>query len=374
MFRLNKFTFKSGDAISCKIKGYLIKNARLHFSEMSTPSDVKGWICHNESDCSGDTSPVKYGFRHSWAFHIITERLGNGTSHQLLTDEVSDVLPLLPPSITIKNIFVDGELDNFLKLNQFEDIVNPLLYTKLGIFDEFDTYRMSDVDGCIILGSKSSNKKIEIKISRFVKQMSTKMQEILTDSPTEGYSCVSMDISDKTIENIYNTFVSYQKNDKCDIRFFKGDDILKGYDKENFILPDGGTLYKSCMVGHPQYLQLYTKNPNQVQLAAIYMKCPLTSESKIAARGLVWTTTDGKMYSDRVYYKFDWIEKIMVEKLRSMNIIPIQEQAIGVVQLENWEFEYYPYVDNFYSLDKSKGILIALGNGVRSLRNTNGQG
>ena len=38
--------------------------------------------------------------------------------------------------------------------------------------------------------------------------------------------------------------------------------------------------------------------------------------------------TDGKTYSDRVYYQFDWLDKFTIEKLRDMGITPISEQGI----------------------------------------------
>jgi len=362
MVRVGTFNFKSGDIISCKIKGYIVKNGRVHFrSDTLGTSDVRGWICHSVVECSGDESPDRYGFEYSWGFHILD---GNR-----LTDGVSDIVPYFPTNVEVKKVTISNELDTFLKLNQFDDIVNPLFYSKVGIFDEYTHYKMSDTDGCIILSSGilPNAKKIEIKLSRFVRQVSTKLNELLSgDTSKIEYACGSMDVSDKTIEKIYNAFVSYQKNDKCTIHFLKGEDILQGYDRENYLYPEGGTLHKSCMIGYPQYLELYTKNPNQVQLAVVYI------QDKIAARGLVWTAIDGKMYSDRIYYKHDWLEKIVSEKLRSMGIEFVQEKPIRVVQLEKWEFTYYPYVDSFYSFDRTTGLLVSFGNGMRQLRNTNG--
>lgn len=42
-----------------------------------------------------------------------------------------------------------------------------------------------------------------------------------------------------------------------------------------------------------------------------------------------------------------------------------------MIQLDKWEFKYYPYLDNFYYFDKSDGRLLFVGN-CHALRNTNG--
>ena len=90
---------------------------------------------------------------------------------------------------------------------------------------------------------------------------------------------------------------------------------------------------------------------------------------------------DGKKYSDRVYFRHDWLENLMKEKLRKGGISPISEETIKSVQLEKWEFEYYPYADNFYFLDRTNGTLVSIQtDGViqdyrrfSQLRNTNGR-
>ncbi len=256
---------------------------------------------------------------------------------------------------------MDIEIQHFLNFNQLENLF-PLFRYKFGIFDEFESYEVGEGDGCIKL--KNDRKSVEIKLSRFVRQMALKLNEF---AATNKYIS-KLDVSDKFIEMIHNKFVSYQKDNSQMINFLSGEDILKGYTRANYLDKDGGTLHKSCMVDRHDYLNIYTQNPNQVELAVVYIG------DKIAARCFVWTATDGKKYSDRVYFRHDWLENLMKEKLRKVGILPISEETFKSVQLEKWEFEYYPYADNFYFLDRKNGTLLSIQTDRFSqLRNTNGR-
>jgi len=357
---IGKFLLKSGDRISCRIKGQDIIDAKIYFQDENT-SYIRGWICHNNSNFSGDRSPRLFNYKYSWAFNITS----NGIS-----DGVENIIPFLPGDFLIKdNVHICSDISHFLKIKKLNYIL-PLFYCKVGIFDEFEKYKMSEIDGCIVL--LNDRKSVEIKFSRFVRQLSLKLNEYLDSFLNKsievpGFS--KIEISDKEIENIHNLFVAFQKNEKCNIQILTGDDILKGYERLNYPSQAGGTLHKSCMVDQLSFLNIYTKNPNQVKLAVIY-----NSDNKIIARSLLWIATDGKTYSDRVYYQFDWLDKFTIEKLRDMGITPISEQGIKTVQLEKWEFDKYPYVDSFFYFDKINGTLLSIGAAVRQLRNTNGNG
>jgi hypothetical protein len=214
--------------------------------------------------------------------------------------------------------------------------------------------------GFIVLGGEK--KKMEIKLGRFIRQMAIKFNEIISESPLK-----KLEISDKLIENIHNKFISYQKGNDCMISFLEGDKIDIGYTKTNYLHTMGGTLHNSCMTDKLNFIEIYKSNPNQVKLAVIYIG------DKVAARTLVWTDINGIKYSDRVYYKYDWLNDFMTDKLRKMGIDPIWEKSIRVVKLDKWKFDYYPYVDSFFYMDKENGVLVSLQNNYVSLRNTNGQ-
>lgn len=359
MFQSGLFTYKSGDRVTCTIKGNLIKDALIHIINSGDSdfeyeiSTTRAFICHNDPECAGSSSPVMYGYRYSWAFHM--------NQDGRLTDDVRDLRPEINGIERKEKYHMDIEIQHFLNFNQLENLF-PLFRYKFGIFDEFESYEVGEGDGCIKL--KNDRKSVEIKLSRFVRQMALKLNEF---AATHKYIS-KLDVSDKFIEMIHNKFVSYQKDSSQMINFLSGEDILKGYTRANYLDKDGGTLHKSCMVDRHDYLKIYTQNPNQVELAVVYI------EDKIAARCFVWTATDGKKYSDRVYFRHDWLENLMKEKLRKVGILPISEETFKSVQLEKWEFEYYPYADNFYFLDRKNGTLLSIQTDRFSqLRNTNGR-
>lgn len=349
MFRSGLFNYSSGDSVTCIIKGYIIENAKIHLSHVDVDTTfVKAWICHNNPHCDGSLSPERHGYRYSWVFELYKD----GS----LSQEVVDLKPSFANIDRKKNVEISSNLDHFLRLNKLDRVLG-LLYYKLGIFDEFESYDIGKGDGCILLSN--SRKSVEIKLSRFVRQMSNKFDEIISNG--------KMNITDQFVESIHNKLVSYQKDSQI-VSLLSGKDILKGYTSSNY-MERGGTIQKSCMVDKFDFLNIYTENPNQVQLAVICI------EDKITCRCLIWTATDGKKYSDRIYYQYDWMEPLMLEKVRKLGITPIfeAEDPFVCVQLEKWKFEKYPYADNFYFFDKKNGKLVYVNlDRFSQLRNTNG--
>jgi uncharacterized pyridoxamine 5'-phosphate oxidase family protein len=117
-------------------------------------------------------------------------------------------------------------------------------------------------------------------------------------------------------------------------------------------------------------LSLYTKNPNQVQLAVVNI------DGKIAARVFVWTTVSGERVYDRIYFAYEWLNSFVSGKLEKMGIKPIIKENFQMVQLENWTFEQYPYLDHFYTFNVEKGYLLWTNVDnvkIRHLRNTDGR-
>ena len=350
---INGATINHGDAITCKIKDIKIDDARIYIRYNPSDNNYRMWICHNEKEADGDASPDRFGYRYSWVFTFYPD------SH--MSDDVSDIFPSLT-GVSFKNdVSVEKDLINFLQINNYVDMLK-FFEIKCGIFDDFSTYTISSKEGFINL--KNDKKSVEIKISRFIKQVSLKIEDI-----TKNEKCpFKFDIKDKTIEDLYNRFVSFQKGDKTSIEFLTGEDILDGYDSKNYVGGDS-VINKSCMVDKFDYLNIYTKNPNQVSLAVV--KSP---DGKILARTMVWKTTDGSRHFDRIYYRYDWLEPLVREKLNILGITSIGDESFKVVKLENWKFEAYPYLDNFYYFDRERGQLLAMGQiSTRTLRQTDGR-
>ena len=347
--KIGQFSFFQGEQIICKIGKDLLTNAAITFKIDDRPNRVSSaWICHNSSSNSGDSAPNKYGYRYSWGFRVYD---GEST-----TDGVSEIHPYT--SASSKQFSISERLQTFFRFHNLSSTLLLMKY-KLGIFDEYNIYDFSENEGFIKLCNEK--KSVEIKFGRFVKQMTTKFNELLLNPVSSN-----LDDSDKFVESLHNKFMAYQKNDGFDIDFLSGEDILIGYTRANYLDKDGGTLHNSCMNDKHKFLNIYTKNPNQIRLAIIKI------DDKIACRCLIWKTVEGKEYADRIYYKYDWMEPLMRKRLDDMGIPHISKFSTKLVQLEKWEFDYYPYLDHFYNFDKHSGSLLYFSNSLHTLRNTNG--
>jgi hypothetical protein len=345
MLKIDDYCFISGDMISCYIKGVEIKDAKIYVDEQEN----RYFICHNFARFDGSESPVKFEYQYSWGF----SRYGNEFS-----SDVSNIRPFIK-SIDRKKCNFSEDMSMFIKIHQLESILLLFNY-KYGIFDEYESYDLSENKGFITLINE--RKKMEIKLGRLIKKLVLKFNEVASKTP----GIRKLDITDKVIESIYNKYVSFQQKGKQLIEFLEGPEILKGYTRYNYFDESGGTIHNSCMSDLHSYLSIYTENPNRVKLAVIYMN------NKIAARCIVWTATDGKQYSDRIYYRYDWMENFMKETLRKMEINPVKEQGLKIVQLEKWNFNEYPYLDSFYNFDVESGTLVCIGQKSRHMRSTNG--
>jgi hypothetical protein len=208
-------------------------------------------------------------------------------------------------------------------------------------------------------------RKLSIKFSRFIRQAIVAFNERVENK---------LEISDVIIEDLHNKWVAFQKDHSLKFEIVSGEEIIKAYSSK-FYAEGCSTLHKSCMTDRPDYIQLYVKNPNQVRLGVVKFG------DKIAARALIWKTTDGDEIMDRVYYAQDWLNNFCNDKAKEMGMVITDcLSSRKMVQLEKHEFQCYPYVDTFCMYDKRTGDLTnysksdndqRLGH-IRRLRYTNG--
>lgn len=355
-FRYKEFTFTAGSRIRCKIKGMNVFDAVLNLEEYKGLGD-RIYICHNIRDLAGASCYNKYGYRYSYCFRGQNFSHGNGVAFSL-SDEIEDLSPL---DNVKSNIFIDPKINDFLKIINKENLIIAFL-AKIGIYDDYNRYFMSDKDGFLILKTtpnKSENNKektLEIKFGRFLKAFTTRIDK-----------SIFKELNDSDIESLYNKWVSYQNKSLLKIEYLYGDDILKGYTKSNQLEYKDSSLYGSCMNDKHKFLELYTKNENVVKLAVMYI------DDKIAARSLVWTTITGPIVHDKIYACKDWIYNSFTELLAKENVLPISNYTSLLIKLDKWKFLYYPYVDSFYCFDKNGGTLIYLNRDrTATLQNQNG--
>lgn len=331
--------FTSGDYVTCNISNHPVFG-RIYFDDRCSESM---WICHNYSEFDGSVSPDKLGMTYSWIFRY---------RNNYLTDDISSLNKFL--KISQKNDFVrDEKITNFFQSID-KSSLGILMGFKTGQFDDFNKVRYIDTPGTIRL--LNDKKFVDIKISRFIRAITNPIKDI-----HESYS-----LNDKQIESIYNKYVAFQNNKLFEVKYLKGQDILKAYTRENYA-GGGGPLHNSCMTDYPEFLKLYTNNKN-VELAVI------SNDDKIIARCIVWTLTNGRKAFDRIYHSYEWSKEFLRQGLLEENLIDITDTSDEfVVELEEAKFEKYPYVDTLFVLDLTKKVLTNRRySSTLCLRNTNG--
>lgn len=168
----------------------------------------------------------------------------------------------------------------------------------------------------------------------------------------------------KQVEDFVNKFKTEFDTIKHDVfRKFKlvsGEDIKKYYNEDSYEKPTRGSLWNSCMRYNRcgNYLDIYVKNPNKVSMLVLFDK----TKDKIKGRALVWKLDNpkkdgvGRIFLDRIYVRDDADVYLFTEYAKkngwlyksNQNNMPedIYGDEIKLdVELENYDFQYYPYLD-----------------------------
>lgn len=188
------------------------------------------------------------------------------------------------------------------------------------------------------------------------------------------------DFEIETFVNKYKSSYDFYKNELKQFDIVSGNDIAYWYNYINYV-KGSGTLNNSCMGNvYPEYFNIYTKNKN-VRMVILYGdNGDITSEkytdTKIKGRALLWTCEiDGEdaVFMDRIYTITDSDVELFKQLARSNNwwykswqsMDPDEEitneKKTGYfrikVKLENYYFDYYPYVDTMCYLKIDEKIL-----------------
>lgn len=160
-------------------------------------------------------------------------------------------------------------------------------------------------------------------------------------------------INTRELEDI----VLHLKKTQDELVLVKGEDIRKVYLEDNY--EDGkGDLNTSCMRYEKcqKYLDLYVENPDVCSCLVLY-----NDEGKVRGRALLQELTNGDLYMDRIYLANKEYQPIFLNYCEDNAIEYIQNKKDAgedmVVRLDNYEFDYYPYMDTFYYLDDAEGCL-----------------
>lgn len=329
---INGLRYTTGDRISCVINGHFIKDAILHIHN----GEKNMYVCHSEDSCDGEISPNMHGHRRSWTF---------SQNESGLTDSVSNIISLSFPKFEKKDdVNISDDLKYFFEISEISYFFE-IMKSKIGAFDEYVNFNISENIGFIKM-STNNNKVLEMRFGRFLKKLMSNFTKTCPDKNS---------LTDAFVEKLFNRYASFSQKDCYSVEFLIGEDILKGYTKVNQLELDGSSLTGSCMNDKLDYLKLYTENDSIIQLAVIY-----DEDRKVIARTLIWNI-NGEIFHDKVYSTKNWLFNFLKTKLQDLDIQDIHDIKYKgkekCIQLVNWKFKEFPYVDTFYTFDPDKGKL-----------------
>lgn len=132
------------------------------------------------------------------------------------------------------------------------------------------------------------------------------------------------------------------------IKILSGEEIAWAYNENNYY-DEGGELGSSCM-RYPHcesYLQLYIDNPNMIGLVVAL------SDNLVIGRALLWKNK----YYDRIYFNNETTKQNIIKFCEENGFISIYGSDIDEsIQLLNWRYLTYPYMDTFRYLS-ANGVL-----------------
>jgi hypothetical protein len=235
----------------------------------------------------------------------------------------------------------------FLSTEKIDKLYQSYTNTCSNIYNFFDHNRTSN--GIIY----NNNLRTEIKIGRLIRKIfeqenfASKFEEYRQD-----YRCnKTLDELVELLTNAYKcqTKRIFDENFNSKLILLSGEDIRKYYNQDNY-LPGKGSLHDSCMRYSKctNYLDIYTENPDVCQML-VFME-----DNKIGMRALVWKLSNGKTYMDRIYSARYSDSKIFIDYAKKNNwlycetIFSSSEVNELEVNLQNVNFDYYPYMDTFH--------------------------
>jgi len=197
----------------------------------------------------------------------------------------------------------------------------------------------------------------------------------------------TLELKDTDFELFSNLIKADKINDEdCQVQFIevKGEDIKYRYNENNHSkLYTLGQLGDSCMryENCERYLDIYVKNPDKISMLVM-----IDCENNTVGRALVWNTNKG-MFMDRVYAtdahqkmfenyaeEKGWMYKKVHSNGVNVHIVRNGESEMRylTVELDEYEFDEYPYVDTLCYLSDTGKISNDSGYNDKELRSTSG--
>lgn len=245
----------------------------------------------------------------------------------------------------------------------FQEEVNNGVDPRLSVINKEALVNAEESDNPKVW-SLSRNK---IKIGRLVRALLTSSNFKFTDKDIEDFV------------NQYKSTYDFINDALSRFDIVKGNYISYWYDIDNYE-NDNGTLGNSCMASVDSYFfRIYVENTNQVSLVILYddnggIIDDRYKSNKIKGRALLWDASiDGTKakFMDRIYTNNDsdvelfkqfaekngfWY-KVKQDSLSNCHITNGEEnkKPLIIVNLDNGDFEEYPYLDTLCYLNSETG-------------------
>ena len=266
----------------------------------------------------------------------------------------------------VKNITISESLKKVI--SEFKDksmVANLLLEER--VFE--DVFVEKHID---YLSTSHSDK---TKISYLTHDRFTKINESEIWSTSKRYhskpgsliSKIYKNITPREIENFSNLYRAFADQKEFELTIVKGSDIVKYYHQDTYA--GSGSLGNSCMKYDrcSKFLNMYSDNDI---ISMLIMK---NDDGGLIGRALLWEL-DGQKVMDRIYtindedyqyYFMKWADDngyIYKKKQNWSNTLQFVSKGKDVeskieIQLKDWDYNYYPYLDTFKWLDRTSGKL-----------------
>jgi hypothetical protein len=266
----------------------------------------------------------------------------------------------------IKNISISESLRKIISEFKDKSLVASLLLEEM-VFE--DTLVPNHID---YLSASHSDK---TKISYLTPERFTKINESEIWSTSKRYhskpgsliSKIYRNITPREVENFSNLYRAFSDQKEFEFSIVKGSDIAKYYHQDTYA--GSGSLGNSCMKYDrcSKFLDIYSDN-NIISMLIMKNDC-----GGLIGRALLWEV-DGQKVMDRIYtindedyqyYFMKWADNngfIYKKRQNWANTLQFVSNGKDIeseieIQLNKWDYSYYPYLDTFKWLDRSAGKL-----------------
>ena len=261
------------------------------------------------------------------------------------------------------DIFISDELLPILEKIQTQSIVAKLLLKKRHSLEDLVENHVNHI-------SVSTDDKTKISYMTKERLMSgidpwdSKRRFMI--KPGAFVRKIFKNISDKDVELFASLYKSQQVQNDFEFKIVRGGNISDYYDQDSYA-STRSSLGASCMRYEEcqKYFDIYTQNQDVISMLVLVNK-----QGDLIGRSLLWESTDTKVM-DRIYTINDdlfchsfkswakengYIYKVEQKWNNTFGFFVdgIATQKMISFKLENVDFEYYPYLDTFKFLSRSK--------------------